>query len=378
MVKSQSLTKWGNTMGNLHLVTGCSGEAHVASSDLGSLFEALIRSGQFVMDAGSKFSASIVSNNQIKVNDGELMMQGRHVKLTPGAYVDLAIENGAQGYLRNDLIVARYTRNAATGIEECSLAVIKGTPAASNPADPQYTTGNLNAEGALLHDFPLYRVSISGLVLERLTALFEPEKSLFASMQDEFIAINSNLHRSVQTVSELRAINTSDTTLFKNGTLIMVQENGLFVFNRSAVGGNGADGNAIIAPITGGGGWVPTTTTGIAMSSRYVATVDELDLLLTTTLLQMSDKSVKFMVVDGLNDSAPLWGGTGHIVLYKDTNACATATMITYRSNNTAKQCTKARFDGIWGGWFTLPYLDANGKIPLDQLPSSVLPASIE
>lgn len=169
-------------MGNLHLVTGYAGEAHVASSDLGSLFEALIRSGQFVMDAGAKFAASIVSNNQIRVGDGELMMQGRHVKLTPGAYVDLTIENGTQGYLRKDLIIARYTKNADTGIEECSLVVINGTPAQSNPTDPEYTTGIINADGALQHDFPLYRVALSGLSIEGVTALFETQKSLFDAL----------------------------------------------------------------------------------------------------------------------------------------------------------------------------------------------------
>ena len=182
MVKSQYLTKWGNFMGNLHLVTGYAGEAHVASSDQGSLFEALIRSGQFVMDAGAKFAASIVSNNQIRIGDGELMMQGRHVKLIPGACVDLAIENGAQGYLRKDLIVARYTKNADTGIEECSLVVINGTPAQSNPTDPEYTTGIINADGALQHDFPLYRVALSGLSIEGVTALFETQKSLFDAL----------------------------------------------------------------------------------------------------------------------------------------------------------------------------------------------------
>ena len=169
-------------MGNLHLVTGYAGTPHVASSDHGSLYEGLIRGGQFVMEAGAKFAASIVSNNQIKVNDGELMMQGRHVKLTPGAYVDLAIENGAQGYLRNDLIVARYARNTNNSIEECSLVVIKGTPVTSNPADPKYSSGSINANGALQHDFPLYRVSLSGLSIISLTALFEPQKSLFDSL----------------------------------------------------------------------------------------------------------------------------------------------------------------------------------------------------
>ncbi len=173
-------------MANLHLVTGYSGQPHVSASDQGSLFEAFIRSGEFVLEAGAKFAASIVTNNQIRVNDGEMLMQGRHVKLNPGAYVDLTIENGSQGYRRSDLVVIRYTRNPDSGIEECNLVVLKGTPAESNPPDPEYTTGNLNAEGALQHDFPLYRVSLSGLVLEGLTVLFKPEKSLFDYVNKNF------------------------------------------------------------------------------------------------------------------------------------------------------------------------------------------------
>lgn len=169
-------------MGNLHLVTGYAGEAHVTSSDQGSLYEALIRGGQFVLEAGAKFTASIVSNNQVRVNDGELIMQGRHVKLAPGTYVDLAVENGAQGFLRTDLIVVRYTRNSDNGIEECNLVVLKGTPSESAPADPEYSTGSINAEGALQHDFPLYRMSLSGLSLEMLEPLFEPQKSIYAGL----------------------------------------------------------------------------------------------------------------------------------------------------------------------------------------------------
>ncbi len=366
-------------MGNLHLVTGYSGEAHVASSDQGSLFEALIRSGQFVMDAGAKFSASIVSNNQIRVNDGELMMQGRHVKLTPGSYVDLAIENGTQGYLRADLIVARYTRNAATGVEECNLVVISGAPAGSNPSDPEYTTGDLNAEGALQHDFPLYRVSISGLVLEGLTALFAPEKSVFDYMKHELNNVYGNLHVSVKTLSDLRSINTSDTTLFKNGTLIMVQEIGLFVFNRSAVGGNGADGNAIIAPFNGGGGWVPTTPSDIPLTGREVSTASELDTQLTYMLTNMSNNTIKHAVVNCVQPFAPFGGGIIHMTIYKTNNAYAVIEARAYYSTpNVALQYTRSRYSNTWGEWTKLPYLDSNGKIPLDQLPSSVLPASIE
>lgn len=379
MVKSQYLIKWGNFMGNLHLVTGYAGEAHVASSDQGSLFEALIRSGQFVMDAGAKFSASIVSNNQIRVNDGELMMQGRHVKLTPGAYVDLAIDNGTQGYLRTDLIVARYTRNAATGIEECSLVVIKGTPAVSNAADPEYTTGSLNAEGALQHDFPLYRVSISGLILEGLTVLFAPQEAIFDFVQSALTTINSRLHLSVKTVSELRAINTSDTTLFKNGTLIMVQELGLLVFNRSAIGGNGADGNAIIAPISGGGGWVPTTPSDIPLSGREVSTAAELDIQLTNILTSMTSNTIKYTILNCVQPFAPFGGGIIHMTVYKtNINFAVIEARVYYSEPNIALQYTRSRYNGTWGEWTKLPYLDSNGKIPISQLPSNVMQASVE
>ena len=160
-------------------MTGYAGQPHVSSADQASFVEAFLRSGQFVLDAGAKFAASIVTNNQVRVNDGEMMMQGRHVKLDPGSHVDLTIDNGAQGYLRHDLIVVRYTRNTETGVEECSLVVIKGTPAESNPVDPEYTTGDINAGGALQHDFPLYRVKLSGLTLNSLTPVFVPEKSIF-------------------------------------------------------------------------------------------------------------------------------------------------------------------------------------------------------
>lgn len=366
-------------MGNLHLVTGYAGSPHVSSSDQGSLYEALIRNGQFVLDAGAKFAASVVSNNQIRVNDGELMMQGRYVKLNPGAYVDLSIDNGTQGYSRTDLIVARYTRNAGSGIEECSLVVLKGVPAESNPSDPEYTTGNLNAEGALQHDFPLYRVSISGLVLEGLTVLFEPQKSMFDYAQAELNKINSTLHVSVKTVSELRAINTSDTTLFKNGTLIMVQELGLFVFNRSAIGGNGADGNAIIAPVTGGGGWIPTTPTDIPLSGREVSTAAELDIQLTNILSNMAGNSIKYTIINCVLPFAPFGGGIIHMTVYKTNNNFAVIEARVYYSDpNIAVQFTRSRYNGTWGEWTRLPYLDSNGKIPLSQLPSNFMPASVE
>ena len=363
-------------MGNLHLVTGYAGTPHVASSDQGSFHEAFIRSGQFVLDVGAKFSASIVTNNQIRVNDGEIMMQGRYVKLTPGAYVDLTIENGAQGYLRHDLVVARYTKNADTGIEECNLVVIKGTPAETNPADPEYTTGIINANGALQNDLPLYRVSLSGLVLEGLTALFETEKSIYEYVKSGLNVANRNLHESVKTLGDLRSINTSDAELFKDGTLIMVQEVGLFAFNRAAVGGNGSDGNPVIAPITGGGAWMPAKSSEFPIYPNQVSSAAEFDVVLTDMLYSMSNNSVRYAVINCSTPFEPFGGGNVHLVIYKTSNGYATVDANRYDGN--IIKCTRSRYKDVWMRWIKLPYLDENGKIPLDQLPASVLPASIE
>lgn len=71
-----------------------------------------------------------MSNNTIRIADGDIMIQGRHARLAEGSTVDLTIANGTQGYRRNDLIVARYTKAANTGIEAVNLVVIKGTPKA--------------------------------------------------------------------------------------------------------------------------------------------------------------------------------------------------------------------------------------------------------
>lgn len=111
-------------MGNLNLVTGYKGEAHVTAADQGSFNAAIFGAGSYVLNRGNKFAALVVSNNSIRIQDGDICMQGRHVRLTEGTYVDLAVENGAQGYKRNDLIVARYTKTAQ-GVEDCSLVVIR-------------------------------------------------------------------------------------------------------------------------------------------------------------------------------------------------------------------------------------------------------------
>ena len=188
-------------MGNVHLVTGFAGKSHVTAADHASLFEAAFRSGQFVMNSGNNFKASLISANQVRISDGEMIMQGRFVRINPAAYEDVAIENGAQGYLRNDLIVMRYTRDADTGIESIGLVAIKGQAVAADPADPQHQVGNINDGGSLTNDFPLYRIPLDGLNVGDPVALFTPQPSIY----DLYVAYKAATDKSLSQLSAEKA-----------------------------------------------------------------------------------------------------------------------------------------------------------------------------
>lgn len=150
-------------MANLHLVTGHAGSAHVTAADQGSFNAGLLGEGSYVLNRGNKFRATVISNNTIRIADGDICMQGRHVRLDSGTYVDLAIANGTQGSYRNDLIVVRYTKDSLSGVEQCNLVVIKGTPTTGSPADPAYNQGNILTGNVLVADMPLYRIPLNGL-----------------------------------------------------------------------------------------------------------------------------------------------------------------------------------------------------------------------
>ncbi len=159
-------------MGNLHLVTGHAGQAHVTAADLASLNAAIFGEGEFVLNRGSQFAVTVISNNSIRVADGDIIMQGRHIRLNEGSYVDLAIENGTQGSNRNDLIVARYTKDSRTGVEDCNLVVIKGTESTGTANDPKYTSGDIINDHVLIADMPLYRIPLNGLTVNAPVCLF--------------------------------------------------------------------------------------------------------------------------------------------------------------------------------------------------------------
>ena len=115
----------------IHIVTGYAGKEHVTSADAGSMNAGIVGTGRYVMQTAEQFAAEIVSNNLIKVKSGDLMNQGRHMRIDVNDYEEVTIQNGAQSVFRNDLIVARYKKDPSTLIETTEIVVIKGTAGAN-------------------------------------------------------------------------------------------------------------------------------------------------------------------------------------------------------------------------------------------------------
>lgn len=153
----------------MDIVTGHVGSAHVTSWQDRDLNQGIFGPDTYILNVGSKLAATIISNNEIRIADGTLVMQGCQGVIQKGTYDTISIDNGTQGLKRNDLICAQYTKSA--GVESMSLVVIKGT-AASTPVDPSYTSGDIQ-NGDTPVQVPIYRVKLNGLTVESVTALVE-------------------------------------------------------------------------------------------------------------------------------------------------------------------------------------------------------------
>ena len=183
----------------MKIITGYRAEPHITAQQDRNVNMGIFGSGTYIVDMGSKMAATVVSANEITIANGLLVAEGCTAEIERGTSESLEIANGSQGMLRTDLIVARYTKASGTGVEDMQLAVITGTPAASNPADPSYNTGSI-AAGDTLVDFPIYKVSLNGISIENVTRI--PSIVSVAKTSD-VSAVSSALSTLTNTVTTL-------------------------------------------------------------------------------------------------------------------------------------------------------------------------------
>lgn len=157
----------------MNIVTGYKGEPHITSQQKRNINIGIFGSGAHIIKGvGAELSATVISANEVEIADGMIMCEGCASEIAHGTTESMTIENGTQGKLRIDLIVARYNRNTSTGVEDMALIVIKGTPSASDPQSPAYISGTIS-DGDTTVDFPIYQVNINGISITSVDALVD-------------------------------------------------------------------------------------------------------------------------------------------------------------------------------------------------------------
>ena len=159
----------------VELITGFAGTPHIGSDDIGAFQAGIVGPGDYALATGNQLRATMSNANTIAVQSGDAVLNGRHVHLT--GTTTATVQSGTQGQKRNDLVVLRYTKNTTTGVETCSIVVLKGTPTTGTPADPAHNTGSI-LDGVATHDMPLYRIPINGITVGTLVPLFNVLKPM--------------------------------------------------------------------------------------------------------------------------------------------------------------------------------------------------------
>ena len=161
------------------LITGQGSTDHINSEDIGAYQARTFGTGCYVLHG---CECTIVDSNTVRVAEGELLIEGRHVRVKGSE--DLAIRSGAAGYKRNDLIVVSYTKDQ-DNIEDSPLAVVPGTATEGTASDPSHVQGSI-LDGDVAAEHPLYRVPIDGLsvgepvlLMERVVPYTEVWKMLY-------------------------------------------------------------------------------------------------------------------------------------------------------------------------------------------------------
>lgn len=151
-------------------ITRRAGKPHVTSTQHRLIYERLIGPDSYILSANENMEPTLQSNNVLRIGSGMLCHHGFISEIKKNTYDEVTINNGTQGMKRIDLVVARHSRNAETEVETSEWVVIQGTPAASSPATPTYTEGDIN-DGDLIDDCPVFKVELDGIQVTSVTKL---------------------------------------------------------------------------------------------------------------------------------------------------------------------------------------------------------------
>ena len=187
---------------SVELVAGYSGvggdgepNRHVSSAEDGARQAGTVGLGCYALSTGSKLSATMEDANTLVVADGDVVMNGRHVRLTETT--SFTIPTGVQGQKVSNLAVLRY-QVGSDSVESVTPLVLTGEPSTGEPIDPEHNEGSI-LDGDSPVDFPLYRVVTDGInagdpeplfdVLMPMADLWDSVSQLAASRRGQLMDI---------------------------------------------------------------------------------------------------------------------------------------------------------------------------------------------
>lgn len=158
----------------IELITGMGGTNHVDSEDVGALNAELIGNGNYLL---SGCEVTMTDANTCHVAAGELLLQGRHVRIK-GAGEDVSIGNGQSGYNQRYLICLVYSK-ATSGIETVGLQAFAGAKTTGTATDPAVAVGSILG-GDTNVVVPLARLELTGLSVGTPAVMLDSVKGLVA------------------------------------------------------------------------------------------------------------------------------------------------------------------------------------------------------
>lgn len=167
----------------IELVTGFAGRPHVHSDDLAKLNAALVGPGNYLMTGlgDNELNAYMATSNRLHAGSGIIIAQGRQIAVDADG-ADWTVQNGTQGQSRIDVACIKYSKNPSTGIETVEPVVVKGTPAAANPAAPSVPACDLMSGDAAEGLVPVFRIALSGTVPGQPALLLERASPLATAL----------------------------------------------------------------------------------------------------------------------------------------------------------------------------------------------------
>lgn len=141
----------------IELITGHAGTTHISSEDAGAFNAAMFGKDSYVLGAAPELQ--FTNANTLSIAPCELLLQGRHVRLTGVNLV--TIESGSQTGLRNDIVYIEYVKDSS-GVESTEIKVVRGETG-TTAKDPALPHPSSILDGAETADIPIARVKLDKL-----------------------------------------------------------------------------------------------------------------------------------------------------------------------------------------------------------------------